>query len=300
MTERVRVREVGARDGLQNESRVLAPEVRAELIRRLAATGVPEIEAVSFVRADLVPAMAEPEAVLELAGDLAPHAPVLSGLVLNQRGYERALAAGLRDLHYAFPVTDTFAQRNQNSTTEAGLALAQVLIRRARADGVRIDVGFICAFGCPFEGPVPPSRVLGLAERLMAEPPDSVTVADTIGVGVPTQATELVKGLLPYGRPVTVHLHNTRNTGLANAYAAVEAGAAGLDASVGGAGGCPFAPRATGNVATEDVVYLLRGLGVETGISLDAMIDTAHWLESQLGKQLPSMLARAGDFVPAG
>lgn len=300
MTERVRVREVGARDGLQNESRVLAPEVRAELIRRLAATGVPEIEAVSFVRADLVPAMAEPEAVLELAGDLAPHAPVLSGLVLNQRGYERALAAGLRDLHYAFPVTDTFAQRNQNSTTEAGLALAQVLIRRARADGVRIDVGFICAFGCPFEGPVPPSRVLGLAERLMEEPPDSVTVADTIGVGVPTQATELVKGLLPYGRPVTVHLHNTRNTGLANAYAAVEAGAAGLDASVGGAGGCPFAPRATGNVATEDVVYLLRGLGVETGISLDAMIDTAHWLESQLGKQLPSMLARAGDFVPAG
>lgn len=300
MTERVRVREVGARDGLQNESRVLAPEVRAELIRRLAATGVPEIEAVSFVRADLVPAMAEPEAVLELAGDLAPHAPVLSGLVLNQRGYERALAAGLRDLHYAFPVTDTFAQRNQNSTTEAGLALAQVLIRRARADGVRIDVGFICAFGCPFEGPVPPSRVLGLAERLMEEPPDSVTVADTIGVGVPTQATELVKGLLPYGRPVTVHLHNTRNTGLANAYAAVEAGAAGLDASVGGAGGCPFAPRATGNVATEDVVYLLRGLGVETGISLEAMIDTAHWLESQLGKQLPSMLARAGDFVPAG
>lgn len=300
MTERVRVREVGARDGLQNESRVLVPEVRAELVRRLAATGVPEIEAVSFVRADLVPAMAEPEAVLELAGDLAPHAPVLSGLVLNQRGYERALAAGLRDLHYAFPVTDTFAQRNQNSTTEAGLALAQVLIRRARADGVRIDVGFICAFGCPFEGPVPPSRVLGLAERLMVEPPDSVTVADTIGVGVPTQATELVKGLLPYGRPVTVHLHNTRNTGLANAYAAVEAGAAGLDASVGGAGGCPFAPRATGNVATEDVVYLLRGLGVETGISLDAMIDTAHWLESQLGKQLPSMLARAGDFVPAG
>ncbi|MBO0745380.1 MAG: hydroxymethylglutaryl-CoA lyase [Candidatus Dormibacteraeota bacterium] len=298
MTGHVRIREVGPRDGLQNESKVLAADVRAELIQRLAATGVPEIEAVSFVRPDLVPAMAEPEAVLDLSGDLGPHPPVVSGLVLNQRGYERALAAGLRDLHYAFPVTDTFARRNQNSTTDAGLALAQTLIRRARADGARIDVGFICAFGCPFEGPVPVSRVLGLAERLMEEPPDSVTVADTIGVGVPTQATALVKGLLPYGRPVVVHLHNTRNTGLANAYAAVEAGASGLDASVGGAGGCPFAPRATGNVATEDVVYLLRGLGVETGISLDGMIETAHWLEAMLGKQLPSMLARAGDFTP--
>ncbi|MGH7920679.1 MAG: hydroxymethylglutaryl-CoA lyase, partial [Candidatus Dormibacteraceae bacterium] len=141
-------------------------------------------------------------------------------------------------------------------------------------------------------------RVLALAERLMEEPPDSVTVADTIGVGVPTQATALVRGLQPFGRPIVVHLHNTRNTGIANAYAAVEAGASGLDASVGGAGGCPFAPRATGNVATEDVVYLLRGLGVETGISIDAMIDTAHWLEEQLGRQLPSMLARAGDFQP--
>lgn len=300
MTEHVRIREVGPRDGLQNESKVLAPDVRAELIQRLAATGLPEVEAVSFVRPDLVPAMAEPEAVLELAGDLGPRAPVVSGLVLNQRGYDRALAAGLRDLHYAFPVTDTFARRNQNSTTDAGLALAHELIRRARADAVRIDVGFICAFGCPFEGPVPVARVLGLAERLMEEPPDSVTIADTIGVGVPTQATTLVKGLLPYGRPVVAHLHNTRNTGLANAYAAVEAGASGLDASVGGAGGCPFAPRATGNVATEDVVYLLRGLGVETGISLDGMIETAHWLEAMLGKQLPSMLARAGDFVPVG
>ena len=298
MSETVRIREVGPRDGLQNESRVLPPEVRAELIRRLAATGVPEIEAVSFVRADLVPAMAQPEAVLELTGDLGSQAPAISGLVLNERGYERALGAGLRDLHYAFPVTDTFARRNQNSTTEAGLELAHRLTRRAHADRVRIDVGFICAFGCPFEGPVPVSRVLSLAERLMAEPPDSVTVADTIGVGVPTQATALVEGLMPYGRPVVVHLHNTRNTGLANAYAAVEAGASGLDASVGGAGGCPFAPRATGNVATEDVVYLLRGLGVETGISLDGMIETAHWLEAQLGKQLPSMVARAGDFIP--
>ncbi|MGH7920690.1 MAG: hydroxymethylglutaryl-CoA lyase, partial [Candidatus Dormibacteraceae bacterium] len=152
-TRRVRIREVGARDGLQNEKHVLTPEVRGELIRRLARTGVPEVEAVSFVRADRVPAMAEPEAVLELARDLGPDAPVLSGLVLNERGYERALAAGMRELHYAFPVTDTFARRNQNSTTEAGLALAHELTRRAHADGARIDVGFICAFGCPFEDP---------------------------------------------------------------------------------------------------------------------------------------------------
>ncbi|MFZ0218029.1 MAG: hydroxymethylglutaryl-CoA lyase [Candidatus Dormiibacterota bacterium] len=290
------IREVGPRDGLQNEKTILPAPVRAELVRRLLATGLREIEAVSFVRADRVPAMADPEAVVAAVG--AANGAVLSGLVLNERGYDRALAAGLTDLHYGFPVTDTFAQRNQNSTTERGLALAHRLVERSREDGVTLDVGLICAFGCPFEGPVPVSRVLAIAERVMERPPDSLTVADTIGVGVPSQARDLVAGLLPYRLPVAVHLHNTRNTGIANAYAAVEAGATLLDASVGGAGGCPFAPNATGNIATEDLVYLLRGVGIDTGVSLDGLIEVAHWLEERLGRTLPSMLARAGDFSP--
>ena len=290
----IAIREVGPRDGLQNEAKVLSPSARAELVRRLRSAGVREIEATSFVRADRVPAMAQAEAVVAAAGESSG----LSALVLNEKGYDRALASGIRDLHFAFPVTDTFASRNQNSTTAAGLALARRLVQRANEDQVRLDVGLICAFGCPFEGRVSTSAVLTLAERVMEVPPASLTIADTIGVGVPTQTRELVAGLLPFQVPIGVHLHDTRNTGIANAFAALEAGATMLDASVGGAGGCPFAPNATGNVATEDLVYLMQGIGVDTGISLEGLIEVAHWLELQLGRQLPSRLARAGARFP--
>jgi hydroxymethylglutaryl-CoA lyase/(R)-citramalyl-CoA lyase len=162
-----------------------------------------------------------------------------------------------------------------------------------------ITVTLSVAFGCPFEGPVSPKLVLAIVEALMKVPADEIGLADTIGVGVPSQVRELVRGALSLGATVGAHFHNTRNTGYANAVAALEEGVVSLDASVGGAGGCPFAPKATGNIATEDLVYLLRGLGVETGINLDAMIETSRWLGAQLGKELPGMLARAGDF-PSG
>jgi isopropylmalate/homocitrate/citramalate synthase len=279
---------------LQNEERVLSPAVRAELCDRLTATGLRRIEAASFVNPKLVPQMAGAEEVM--AALHRKPGTMYAGLVLNEKGYERASAAGVDEVHYAFAATDEFGRRNQNATTEQGLQTALALVARARADRVPITVTISVAFGCPFEGPVAAGRVLDLVERLMAAPPDEICLADTIGVGVPTQVTELVEGARRLGATVGAHFHNTRNTGYANAVAALESGVVSLDASVGGAGGCPFAPKATGNIATEDLVYLLRGLGVDTGIDLDGLIGCSRWLGEQLGKELPSMVARAGDF----
>jgi hydroxymethylglutaryl-CoA lyase/(R)-citramalyl-CoA lyase len=219
-----------------------------------------------------------------------------AGLVLNEKGYERAVAAGVDEVHYAFAATDEFGRRNQNATIDEGLKTALSLVARARSERVPITVTLSVAFGCPFEGPVPPERVLQIVEHLMAVPPDEISLADTIGVGVPAQVKELVRGARRLGATVGAHFHNTRNTGYANAVAALEEGVVSLDASVGGAGGCPFAPKATGNIATEDLVYLLRGLGVDTGVDLERLIETSHWLGAQLGKELPGMVARAGDF----
>jgi (R)-citramalyl-CoA lyase len=286
--------DVGPRDGLQNEARVLEPEARASLCDRLAAAGLKRMEAASFVNPKLVPQMAGAEAVM--AALHRKPGVVYAGLVLNEKGYDRAVAAGADQIHYAFSATDKFGRRNQNATTEQGVTTALALVSRARAARIPITVTISVAFGCPFEGPVPAARVLALVERLMAVPPDEVCLADTIGVGVPRQATELVEGARGLGAKVGAHFHNTRNTGYANAVAALEAGVVSLDASVGGAGGCPFAPNATGNIATEDLVYLLRGMGIDTGIDLDLLIECSHWLGAQLGKELPGMLARAGDF----
>jgi (R)-citramalyl-CoA lyase len=293
---RVTITDVGPRDGLQNESVILEPAVRAELVNRLALAGLPKVEAVSFVHPKLVPAMAGAEEVV--AGIERRPGTVIGGLVLNEKGYDRALAAGVDEIHYGFAMTDQFGLRNQNQTSEQGLEVGQTLIRRARADGKPITVTFIVAFGCPFAGRVDPGRVLGFAEQLMADPPDEIAVADTIGVAVPTQVRELVGGLRGLGAVAGGHFHNTRNTGYANAVAAIEAGATALDASVGGTGGCPFAPRATGNIATEDLVYMLEGMGVETGVSLAALLEASHWLGAQLGKELPGMVAKAGPFEP--
>jgi len=252
------------------------------------------MEAASFVNPKLVPQMAGAEEVMA-ALHRKPDA-VYAGLVLNEKGYERALAAGVDEVHYAFSAADEFGRRNQNATTEEGLKTALALVARARADRMPITVTISVAFGSPFDGPVAPATVLHIVERLMAVPPDEICMADTIGVGVPSQVHELVRGARAMGAGVGAHFHNTRNTGYANATAALEEGVVSLDASVGGAGGCPFAPNATGNIATEDLVYLLRGLGVETGIDLDALIDTSRWLGTQLGKELPGLLARAGDY----
>lgn len=293
---RVTIVEVGPRDGLQNEPTILAPAVRAELCDRLAAAGLPRIEAASFVNPTRVPQMAGAEAVL---GALQRRpGTVYAGLVLNERGYDRARAAGVEEIHYAFPVTDTFGLRNQNATVADAVALAGRLVARARADGLRITVTLSVAFGCPFEGRVDPARVLQIAEQVQAAGPDEIVLADTIGVGVPRQVRELVAGVRALGATVGCHFHDTRNTGVANALAAVEAGATILDAAVGGTGGCPFAPRATGNVATEDLVYLLHGMGYETGIDLSALIACAEWLAARLGKALPGRVYRAGGFAP--
>jgi hydroxymethylglutaryl-CoA lyase/(R)-citramalyl-CoA lyase len=294
---RVEICDVAPRDGLQNEDRSLPPGIRAELCDRLAAAGLRRIEAVSFVNPARVPQMAGAEEVMAALDRIAGVA--YAGLVLNLRGYERAQAAGVDEVHYAFPVTDTFAERNQGATVEDAIVTAAEIVERAHADGLRVSVTLAAAFGCPFEGRVAASHVLGVAERVQAAGPDELVLADTIGVGVPSQATELVRGALALGATVGCHLHNTRNTGFANAFAALEAGATLLDASVGGSGGCPFAPGAAGNIATEDLVYMLDGMGVETGVSFDALLKITPWLGEQLGRELPSMTPKAPRFPEA-
>jgi hydroxymethylglutaryl-CoA lyase/(R)-citramalyl-CoA lyase len=293
---KVTICDVAPRDGLQNDAAMLEPEVRAELVNRLAAAGLPRIETVSFVNPARVPQMAGAEEVVA-AIERVPGV-VYAGLALNERGYDRLLATGLDEVHYAFASTETFNQRNQNASVEESLAAAERIVERARADGIRATVTIGASFGCPFEGAVDPGRVLQLARRLAAAGTAEIVFADTIGVGVPRQVRRLVGEGLGLGVPIGVHLHDTRSTGIANAWAAVEAGATVLDASVGGIGGCPFAPRATGNISTEDLVYLLHGEGVETGIDLDALVDVAEWLEGVLGRQLPGMVYRAGVFAP--
>ena len=286
----VTVCDVGARDGLQSQPQALAPAVRAELCNRLASAGVPRVEEVSFVNEERVPQMAGAE---EVVAALEAGA-VFAGLVLNERGYERLAAAGLEEAHLTVAVSDTFSRENANASTEEASAAAERILACAREDGIRATVTLGTAFGCPFEGAVDPGRVLALAERLVTGGAAEVVYADTVGVGVPRQVRDLLGRSAGLGVPVGVHLHNTRNTGFANAYAALESGATVFDASIGGIGGCPFAPRATGNIATEDLVYLLHGEGVETGIDLGALLEVAQWLESVLGRELEGQLYRAG------
>ena len=288
---KVTVCDVGPRDGLQNERAVLEPAVRAELVDRLAATGLPAIEAVSFVHPGLVPQMAGAEevvATIERRQDV-----VYSGLVLNAKGAERFAATFLDELHFNLAATESFGRENQNATPEEALATLAA-IETDRPVSVSISV----AFGCPFEGAVDPDRVLEIAARSTELGAAEVVLADTIGVAVPRQVKQLVAEAATRARRVGVHLHNTRNTGFAAAYAALEAGATVFEASVGGLGGCPFAPRATGNVATEDLVYLLQGEGVDTGVDLDALIGVSAWLEGVLGRELPGQVYRAGGFAP--
>jgi isopropylmalate/homocitrate/citramalate synthase len=292
---RIEIVDVGPRDGLQNEDKTLTPEVRAELCEKLAASGVPRVEAASFVNPKRVPQMAGAEEVMATL-ERPPHTSY-AGLVLNEKGYERAIEAGVDEVRYAFPVTETFAKRNQNTTVADATELAARLVERARLDGVRVSITLSAAFGDPFEGKVEPGHVLDVASAVAASVPDEIVLADTIGVGVPSQVRNLVGSVATHGITVGCHFHDTRNTGIANAAAAIESGATVLDASVGGTGGCPFAPRATGNIATEDLVYLLHGMGYETGIDLDALIQVASWLAQQLDKELPGQVHKAGNFV---
>jgi hydroxymethylglutaryl-CoA lyase/(R)-citramalyl-CoA lyase len=275
---------------------VLEPPVRAELVDRLAAAGIPRIEAVSFVNPTRVPQMAGAEEVVA-AIERRPGV-VYAGLALNEKGYDRLAATTLDEVHFAFASTETFNQRNQGASVADSIATASRIVERAHADGRRATVTIGASFGCPFEGRVEPERVLEIAAELVEAGPDELVFADTIGVGVPRQVRRLIGDAVGLGTPVGVHLHNTRNTGYANAVAALESGATMLDASVGGIGGCPFAPRATGNIATEDLVYLLHGEGIETGIDLDGLVGVAEWLEDVLGHELEGQIYRAGTFAP--
>ncbi|MEO8016456.1 MAG: hydroxymethylglutaryl-CoA lyase [Pseudomonadota bacterium] len=293
----IEIVEVAPRDGLQSESQVLSTAAKVEFVQRLMRAGLRRIEVASFVNPKRVPQMADAEAVLAA---LSPQPPGVRfiGLVLNRKGFDRARAAGCTEVGMAIAASESFSQRNQGCSVDDGVAAWLEIAAAARAAGIRAQITISTAFGCPFEGEVPATRVLMLAERLSAGDPDEIAIADTIGVAVPTQVTGLI-GMLRSSLSrvkLRAHFHNTRNTGLANAYAAIEAGVRTLDASCGGIGGCPFAPAATGNIPTEDLIYMLHRMGVATGVDLPALLDTSKWLQQTLDHVVPGMVVKAGLF----
>jgi len=285
--------DVGPRDGLQNEGKALSPAARADLCARLAGAGLRRIEAVSFVREDRVPQMAGAEEVLGVLDGGAGDADV-SALVLNPRGLDRALAAGVRTVHVAVMATEAFARANVNRSRDEAAEAAYALIERAVAEGATVAGTVSVAFGCPFEGAVDPGVVDDQLARMAAAGATELMLADTIGIAVPSQVRRAVERAAAHGQPYGVHLHDTRNTAVANALTALAAGATLFESSVGGAGGCPFAPGATGNLATEDLAWVLEREGVETGIDIEAVVAIAHWLEEQLERPLPGALSRPG------
>ena len=281
--------DVGPRDGLQNEAEALEPATRAELVNRLAAAGLRRVEAVSFVRDDRVPQMAGAEEVVE--GIERRDGVEYSGLVLNVRGYERFTATGLDRLNVTLGATEEFNRRNGNASLDEAVARVNAIV--AGAD-LPVSVTVSCAWGCPFEGEVDPGAVADLCERLVGA--DELVLADTIGVATPRRVRRLVERVSIFGKPVGAHLHNTRNTGYASAWAALDGGATVLDASVGGLGGCPFSPNATGNIATEDLVWQLERDGVATGVDVGALVEIARWLAELLGRTLDGGVYRASPW----
>ena len=299
MARAIEIVEVGPRDGLQNEALLVSTADKVELIRRCIAAGARRIEIASFVNPRKVPQMADAEAVVAALGQ--PEGVTRIGLVLNLRGAERALAAGVDQLGAVAVASDTFGVRNQGQDSAQSVDEAKAIIAVAQAAGISAQVTIAAAFGCPFEGEIDPAHVVAMARQLAAAGPSEIALADTIGVAVPAQVTALVSAvraaIAPL--PVRVHFHDTRNTGVANAWAAAEAGAVTVDSALGGLGGCPFAPGAAGNVATEDVAYLFARSGIETGLNMDALLEASHWLSARMGKELPASLSRAAPF-PAG
>lgn len=292
----IEIVEVGPRDGLQNEPEIISLENKKALIERAVAAGVRRVEVASFVNPKRVPQMAGAE---ELIAALSKRDDVTTiGLVMNMRGAERALETDIDELGAVVIATDTFAIRNQKQTSDESVEVASEIIKMAKAAGREANVTIGASFGCPFEGEVAPQRVVAMAEKLAGAGPREIALADTIGVGDPWRVADVisrVRNALPH-MPLRAHFHNTRNTGLANAYAAVNAGVSTLDASLGGIGGCPFAPAATGNIPTEDLVYMLERGGVETGIDLEELIRSAKWLSSVMNKTVPAMVSKAGGF----
>ncbi len=300
MSERsIQIVEVGPRDGLQSEPEILATEAKARYIELAIEAGIRRLEVASFVHPKRVPQMADAEALIELLPDRDDVSYI--GLIMNERGLDRALATKIGEIGMVVVSTDTYNRKNQNVTTAESIAAWHAISGRAKDNGLKANVMISAAFGCPYEGEVSVERILELTEQVLESEPAELGIADSIGVAVPAQVTELLGRVreLTGNLPLRCHFHNTRNTGLANAQAAVEAGVTYLDASIGGIGGCPFAPAATGNIPTDDLAYMLERSGVQTGVSLEKIIDTSRWLEGELGRGVPALLPKAGMF-PAG
>lgn len=295
-TNAVSIIEVGPRDGLQSEPEILSTSVKLEFIRRAIDAGIRRMEVTSFVHPKRVPQMADAEDVIRGLPDRDD--VIYIGLVLNKKGFERAQDVNIDEIGMAVVASDTYNQRNQGVPTSESIKAWLEMSAAARAAGIRANVMVSSAFGCPFEGEVPVARILEIVKQIVDGEPVELGIADSIGVAVPTQVTDLlgaVQEIVP-DLPIRCHFHNTRNTGLANAQAALEAGVASLDASIGGIGGCPFAPAATGNIPTDDLLYMLDRSGVQSGVSLDKIIETSNWLQEQLGRDVPAMLPKAGIF----
>jgi len=295
MAASIEIVEVSPRDGIQNEKKLLSTDIKIELIHKAVAAGATRIEVTSFVHPKLVPQMADAEAVAEnLPKD---NNASYIGLVLNQKGYQRAIAAGLDEANIVVSASDGFGKRNQGTDTNGTLGNFESIMSSDNGD-IKTGVTITTAFGCPFDGEISLDRLMQVVDRCVATQPFEIALADTIGVATPIDVQtriDAVKQRYP-NIPLRLHFHNTRNTGFANAWAAVQAGAQTLDSSLGGVGGCPFAPRATGNIATEDLLYMLDRSNVITGMSIDAAVDAAHWLEQQLDKTVPGLLMKAGNF----
>jgi len=296
MTERVQIVEVGPRDGLQNESVILSTDQKIDMITRLADAGLTRIETVSFAHPDKVPQMADAEAVM--AG--LPQRDDVSyiGLILNWRGWRRASDTPVDEINMNVSVSNTFNQRNQGSDTEDTINVLGQVVRDASAAGLPVTATIATSWGCPFEGEMPIDRLLFVADAVSQTRVSEIALADTIGVADPWSVTERVRAVQQVvgGIPLRAHFHNTRNTGMANAYAAVQAGVTTLDSSVGGLGGCPFAPQATGNIPTDDLVYMLDRAGIATGVSLKDVIAVSNHMASLIGVPLEAMLPKAGMF----
>jgi len=293
---KVSILEVGPRDGLQSEPEILPTEIKKEFITRTINAGIKNIEVTSFVHPKKVPQMADAEKLVESLPDRDDVTYI--GLIMNQRGFERARDCGIDEVGMVIVSTDTYNMKNQNVVTQQSIDNWLDIASSAKSAGIRTSVVIACSFGCPYEGEVDPEHVASIAEQILKGEPDVIGLADSVGVAVPNQVKTtfaLIKDLAPT-IPLRTHLHNTRNTGLANAAAAVEAGVTIIDASTGGIGGCPFAPKATGNIPTDDLLYMLDRSGIETGVNLKEIVKTTDWLETQLGRPVPAMVPKAGIF----
>ncbi len=293
---KVSILEVGPRDGLQSEPEILPTEIKKEFITRTINAGIKNIEVTSFVHPKKVPQMADAEKLVESLPDRDDVTYI--GLIMNQRGFERARDCGIDEVGMVIVSTDTYNMKNQNVITQQSIDNWLDIASSAKSAGIRTSVVIACSFGCPYEGEVDPEHIASIAEQILKGEPDVLGLADSVGVAVPNQIKttfSLIKELAPT-IPLRTHLHNTRNTGLANAAAAVEVGVSIIDASTGGIGGCPFAPKATGNIPTDDLLYMLDRSGIETGVNLKEIVKTTNWLENQLGRSVPAMVPKAGIF----